>query len=714
MSIANVLSAQFIKTVQIFTVVFALAVVCAALPMQARAAALTEPQIQAILSLLSSFGADPDVVANVARDMRGGSSFPTVDLKVNASDGPVAVIDNQPIVITWSTTNPNALDRCNLLGVRLSPGADLSGVPASRDGGTLNAYASKSAANVVLSCNAGVKEVRDEVYFSISIEPVPTCQVVDIYAEIVPGKWFYNFYMKVRGLSGTGQVGITGSDTWNNLKFDPYSTSGDTVILKANQTVNSVGVDYLLARKNTIKPVSVGGKSVNCQSIGEVSTPRITVEYPNGGEILDNSGANTSGVIAEIHWASSNVNDLVSIALVDTVGNVSKWIATYIKNTGSYTWKHDPSIPDGKYKIYIQAGEEKGSLADYSDNFFELVGSTSTPITFTATPTSGIAPLEVQFGMKGLNLLGTPTAHYLDFGDYSTPRSISADNIGGNVELYTYPQPGTYTARLVKLEPAGCQKCTERVLATAKVVVTSATPPPPPPAMKFTASPTSGNVPLLVTFSHGGLSGTYYVDYGDGSPQDKSGGKGGWGHTYTKAGTYTAKLIHDVCGSNSGTMQCLAPVQIVGTAKVTVTTPVVITTLPTCTLAASPTTVTRGQSVTLKWTTKNATTMAINNISAVTSTNPSGIGTITPVAAGTKVISPTVSTTYGASAVNGTNRGTCSVRVNVTQPAAYQVGSTVLSASVALSDALLTAVIVTPLTAVVNTLGSIFYQLGIY
>ncbi len=79
----------------------------------------------------------------------------------------------------------------------------------------------------------------------------------------------------------------------------------------------------------------------------------------------------------------------------------------------------------------------------------------------------------------------------------------------------------------------------------------------------------------------------------------------------------------------------------------------------TCTLSATPTTITSGQSTTLRWTTQNAATMAINHINTPTSTNPSGIALVTPVAAGTKVVSPTVTTTYGATATGPGGKGTC-------------------------------------------------------
>src|SRR3954447_23500257 len=61
---------------------------------------------------------------------------------------------------------------------------------------------------------------------------------------------------------------------------------------------------------------------------------------------------------------------------------------------------------------------------------------------------------------------------------------------------------------------------------------------------------------------------------------------------------------------------------------------------PTITLRADTQTITRGGMVTLTWTTTNSTTVDIQP----------GIGTVTPVASGTRQVSPASSVTYQATA----------------------------------------------------------------
>lgn len=78
---------------------------------------------------------------------------------------------------------------------------------------------------------------------------------------------------------------------------------------------------------------------------------------------------------------------------------------------------------------------------------------------------------------------------------------------------------------------------------------------------------------------------------------------------------------------------------------------------PTCTLTATPSTINVGQSTTLTWTSANATGASINN----------GVGAVTPVAGGSVVVSPGVTTTYVLTVTGpagGMNTAQATVTVN--------------------------------------------------
>lgn len=74
MTKVQALPVQVLKVVRVATIVFALLMMWAVLPAgQARAAGMTEAQIQAVLNLLSTFGTDANTVANVNVALRGGN-----------------------------------------------------------------------------------------------------------------------------------------------------------------------------------------------------------------------------------------------------------------------------------------------------------------------------------------------------------------------------------------------------------------------------------------------------------------------------------------------------------------------------------------------------------------------------------------------------------------------------------------------------------------
>lgn len=106
--------------------------------------------------------------------------------------------------------------------------------------------------------------------------------------------------------------------------------------------------------------------------------------------------------------------------------------------------------------------------------------------------------------------------------------------------------------------------------------------------------------------------------------------------------TYTGTAV-----GPGGTVTC--------NATVTVTPPVTPT--PVCTLSASASSVTRGSTVDLTWTTSNVTSTTIDN----------GVGVVTPVSGGTRSVTVNANTIYVLTAVgNNGSTITCSAPVTVT------------------------------------------------
>jgi PKD repeat protein len=209
----------------------------------------------------------------------------------------------------------------------------------------------------------------------------------------------------------------------------------------------------------------------------------------------------------------------------------------------TYTFKKK-----GSYTAVIQVTDNDGLTA--RDTVSIKVGTA--PVAKTgANPISGPAPLEVTFTGKATDADGKVVLYEWDFdgnGAYDWQKSTD-----GNV-THTYGTSGVYNATLRVKDNSGLTDLRSIVISVAS-----------PPTALPTAYPTSGNIPLKVTFFSNGSDADgspeyYYWDYdGDGVFDEVRYSAMNGTHTYTKARTYQAVLkVTD----NSG---------LTGTATVTIT-----------------------------------------------------------------------------------------------------------------------------------------------
>jgi hypothetical protein len=140
---------------------------------------------------------------------------------------------------------------------------------------------------------------------------------------------------------------------------------------------------------------------------------------------------------------------------------------------------------------------------------------------FSASPTSGISPLEASFTNSST---GDYTTCTWTFGDGGTSNDC-------NNPTHTYTAAGVYTVALTVSGPGGTDTLTRIDYITVYEPVNAS----------FTGSPTSGAPPLLVTFTNqsSGDYDTCFWDFGDGGTSDDCSNPG---HTYTQAGGYTVSL----------------------------------------------------------------------------------------------------------------------------------------------------------------------------
>jgi PKD repeat protein len=149
---------------------------------------------------------------------------------------------------------------------------------------------------------------------------------------------------------------------------------------------------------------------------------------------------------------------------------------------------------------------------------------------FTASVTSGFAPLEVQFTDQST---GTISSWSWNFGDGATSNERDP--------VYTYTQPGDYTVSLTVTGPGGSD--TETL--TNLIQVEEA---PSAPVASFTANPTTGTSPLQVQFTDQstGTISSWSWNFGDGSTSSEKDPV----HTYAQAGDYTVSLTVSGAGGN--------------------------------------------------------------------------------------------------------------------------------------------------------------------
>jgi PKD repeat protein len=206
------------------------------------------------------------------------------------------------------------------------------------------------------------------------------------------------------------------------------------------------------------------------------------------------------------------------------------------------------------------------------------VTATTNAGSFSATPTTGAAPLKVQFtSIYYATHDSSESQYYVNFGDGTKDlEKITCIKSNGAADLSSYRclqwgvshvyNSGTYKAELIKKVGS---KAT--VLSTLPIVVSGSNA-GDVQTKSFSATPTTGAAPLTVSFKVPYRSaGGDYFSFGDGTtgcavPGTTNDYMTGCGvpinttftHTYTQPGTY--KVIHSRLG----------PSTILGTATITV------------------------------------------------------------------------------------------------------------------------------------------------
>ncbi|AKB51075.1 Chitin binding protein [Methanosarcina barkeri str. Wiesmoor] len=216
----------------------------------------------------------------------------------------------------------------------------------------------------------------------------------------------------------------------------------------------------------------------------------------------------------------------------------------YDKSTGSPTfwfWKFGDGSKSylqnpvhkyskaGTYTVSLTVKNAKGKNTVTKTNYIKVI--TKSVAAFSATPSSGKAPLNVKFTDKST---GSPTKWKWDFGDGS--KSFHQN------PTHKYSKAGVYTVSLTVKNAKGSNTVTK----TGYITVAAK------PVAAFSASPSSGKAPLKVKFTDKstGTPAKWIWDFGDGSKSFHQNPV----HKYSKKGTYSVSLtVNNAVGRNAVT-----------------------------------------------------------------------------------------------------------------------------------------------------------------
>lgn len=181
----------------------------------------------------------------------------------------------------------------------------------------------------------------------------------------------------------------------------------------------------------------------------------------------------------------------------------------------------------GTYSVSFTAMAADGSDSLDKASYIRVWDTVPPVAAFKGTPVSGDVPLTVQFADASKPGSSPITQWIWDFGDGATTEEQNPEHI--------YTIPGTYTVTLKVVTKHGTDEEEKEDYVKAKGVIL--------PTAAFSATPTSGKVPLTVTFKDASIPGTseitkYAWNFGDGTTSSDASPI----HTYVSPGKHTVAL----------------------------------------------------------------------------------------------------------------------------------------------------------------------------
>ncbi|WP_052727984.1 PKD domain-containing protein [Methanosarcina vacuolata] len=365
--------------------------------------------------------------------------------------------------------------------------------------------------------------------------------------------WYTEDTMKVK-------LQTDGSDTAYGFKIDNVETKPEKPTppiadFSASPTSGNAPLKVTFTDKSSNSPTSWKWTFGD----GKTSTEQNPVHtYTKAGTytvVLTASNAGGSNTVTKSKYITvktAPIKPVAAFSATPTSGNAPLKVQFTDKSTGSPTsWKwtfgdgktstvktpvHTYS-KEGKYTVSLTVKNAAGTNTKTIKNYITVKTVPIKPVAaFSATPTSGKAPLKVQFTDKST---GSPTSWKWSFGDGKTSTV--------KTPVHTYSKEGKYTVSLTVKNAAGTNTKTIKNYITVKTA-------PIKPVASFSATPTSGKAPLKVQFTDKstGSPTSWKWSFGDGTYSIKKNPS----YTYDEAGKYTVSLtVKNAAGTNTKTIK---------------------------------------------------------------------------------------------------------------------------------------------------------------
>ena len=248
---------------------------------------------------------------------------------------------------------------------------------------------------------------------------------------------------------------------------------------------------------------------------------------PDGGSVYAvGNGWTETG----INWNNAPVLPGSAIRSIGATPPVGSWVdvdlGTAITGNGTYSFAIANNNTNSAYYSSRQGTNPPQLILGYEAGGTPEIAPVAA---FSATPTSGPAPLSVTFSDASTN---QPTSWAWDFQNDGTVDSTAQNPV------FAYGTDGTYSVKLTASNGAG----SDDEIKVDYVTVATTPPPEIAPVAAFSATPTSGPAPLSVTFSDASTNQptSWAWDFQNDGTVDSTTQNPIF--AYSTAGTYSVKL----------------------------------------------------------------------------------------------------------------------------------------------------------------------------